>query len=141
MKTGTFTTTRRSKRLLAAVAATIGTALAIASLLPAADFPFRRVVDVVDFDRDGKLDLLVTPEVGGPLFVVHEIDAKGETDGVERADARLDRRWDTFFGGSVPEGGDGALAKRGMTGNRVDHPVRPRRLDYPLDDRRVNLVE
>src|SRR3954471_5513022 len=65
---------RSSKRLLVALAVTIGAALAAAALLPAVDFPQRRVVDVIDFDKDGQLDLLVTPEAGLPLYLVRQVN-------------------------------------------------------------------
>jgi Ca2+-binding RTX toxin-like protein len=65
---------RSSKRLLVALAVTIGAALGATALLPAVDFPSRRVVDVVDFDKDGQLDLLVTPEVGIPLYLVRQVN-------------------------------------------------------------------
>jgi hypothetical protein len=63
----------RSRRLLVAVAITIA-ALGAAALLPAVDFQFRRVVDVVDFDRDGQLDLLITPNEGRPLYLVRQVN-------------------------------------------------------------------
>jgi hypothetical protein len=51
---------RSSKRFLVALAVTIGAALVATALAPAAGFSDRRVVDVVDFDKDGQLDLLLT---------------------------------------------------------------------------------
>jgi hypothetical protein len=60
--------------LLVALAVTIGAALGAAALLPAADFSQRRVVDAVDFDKDGQLDLLVTPNEGLPLYLVRQVN-------------------------------------------------------------------
>jgi uncharacterized repeat protein (TIGR01451 family) len=65
---------RNSRRWLVAVAATIAAALGASTLLPAADFPARRVVDVVDFDKDGQIDLLLTPEGGLPLYLVRQVN-------------------------------------------------------------------
>jgi Ca2+-binding RTX toxin-like protein len=66
--------TRRSRRLLVAVAIAIAVALGATADLSAVDFPLRRVVDVADFDRDGHLDLLVTPEQGHPLYLVRQVN-------------------------------------------------------------------
>jgi Ca2+-binding RTX toxin-like protein len=65
---------RRSNRLLMAVAVTIGAALGATAPLSAVDFPLRKVVDVVDFDRDGQVDVLVSPNESRPLYLVRQVN-------------------------------------------------------------------
>lgn len=80
----------RSRRLLLSVAVIIGAALGAAAVLPAVDFPFRRVVDVVDFDRDGQLDLLVTPESGERLYLVRQVNGSYSPELALSSDTSLD---------------------------------------------------
>ena len=98
---------RSSKRLLVALAVTIGAALGVTPLLPAVDFPNRRVVDVVDFDKDGQLDLLATLEAGLPLYLVRQVNGSYTESELLSADASLD--WNHSFVAASDFDGDGLV--------------------------------